>query len=267
MTQSRFDENSSDARTFSELIFGEHLLLLAFVVFTLLGVFLAWSYFGRTIDNPLSRVPASSPIAAVAASNGLPGSTVIQRHTNTTGPTLIGIIAGHKESDSGAVCDDGLTEASVNLKLAELLVTKLLDKGIAAEILDEFDARLTPGYGGTAVVSIHADSCTGPGGQLSGFKTAASSAPDSALLQECIETVYAQETGLAYNVNTITNHMTNYHVFGRLTHGEGALELDRPAIIVEAGFLGGDRDILTNRAEVPASALANGISCFVERVP
>ena len=267
MTQSRFDDNSPDARTFSELILGEHLLLLAFVVFTMLGAFLTWSYFGRTIDNPLSRVPATAPIAAVSASNGLPGSTVIQRHANTTGPTLIGIIAGHKESDSGAVCEDGLTEASVVLNISELLISKLREKGIAAEILDEFDPRLTPEYDATAVVSIHADSCQGPGGSLSGFKTAASGAPNSALLQECIETVYAQETNLAYNVNTITNHMTNYHVFNRLAHAEGASDLDTPAIIVETGFLGGDRDILTNRSDVPATALANGISCFVERVP
>ena len=59
-----------------------------------------------------------------------------------TGGLRVGLIAGHKGNDSGAVCDDGLTEAEINLKVAELTAERLQRQGIRVEILDEFDRQL-----------------------------------------------------------------------------------------------------------------------------
>jgi hypothetical protein len=70
----------------------------------------------------------------------------------------IGIVAGHSGNDSGAVCDDGLTEASINANVANLVRDILVRQGYKVDLLQEFDPRLA-GYKALALVSIHADSC------------------------------------------------------------------------------------------------------------
>ncbi|MEJ5199653.1 MAG: N-acetylmuramoyl-L-alanine amidase, partial [Anaerolineae bacterium] len=80
----------------------------------------------------------------------------------------IGIVAGHSGNDAGAVCPDGLTEAQVNMAVAEAVVRELRARGATVDLLAEFDERL-PGYRGDAFVSIHADSCAV---ELSGYKVA-----------------------------------------------------------------------------------------------
>ncbi len=231
--------------------------MLAFVICVAFGVFLTYYYFGQSADSPLNRIPETQPIAAAADnSSSLQQGFVIQRHTNSPGPIIIGLIPGHSNFDSGAVCDDGLQEVVVTIGIIDQVSTYLIDRGIDAEILDEYDPRLTTDYFAEAVVSVHADSCQGAGADLSGFKTAASPTANSPILQDCIERTYGEQTGLTYNVNTITNHMTEYHLFGRLSS-------EVPSIIIEAGFLGGDRDLLTHRSDIPAKAIGDGILCFV----
>jgi N-acetylmuramoyl-L-alanine amidase len=48
----------------------------------------------------------------------IPSRPVQQRLAQSPGPLRVGIIAGHAGFDSGAVCDDGLTEVEVNATIA-----------------------------------------------------------------------------------------------------------------------------------------------------
>ena len=59
----------------------------------------------------------------------------------------IGIVAGHWGNDSGAVCENGTTEADVNLKIATLVQQKMTALGFETDLLKEFDPIGVPsGY-------------------------------------------------------------------------------------------------------------------------
>ena len=47
----------------------------------------------------------------------------------------IGIVAGHWGNDSGAVCDDGLTEEKVNLQIATLVMQNLVKENYEVDLL------------------------------------------------------------------------------------------------------------------------------------
>ena len=170
--------------------------------------------------------------------------------------TRIGIVAGHSGYDSGAVCPDGLTEAEVNLAIATRTAERLRHAGAEVDLLEVFDARLH-GYRADAFVSIHADSCEG---ELSGFKVARvdqSAVPQAEdRLVDCLWQWYEQVTGLSPHPGSITYDMRDYHAFR---------EIDplTPGAIIEVGFLGGDRRLLTNQPERLARGVAEGILCFL----
>jgi N-acetylmuramoyl-L-alanine amidase len=170
----------------------------------------------------------------------------------------IGIIAGHSGNDSGAICPDGLQEVGINLEVARRVVALLAQYGWGADLLDEFDVRLNS-YQADALLSIHADSCSFPG--KSGFKiTRAESGLHTAsadTLVDCVIRHYAERTGLAFDADTITYDMTRYHAY---------YEIDRntPAAIIEIGFLLDDREILTQRPDVVAQGIVDGLRCFIE---
>ena len=172
----------------------------------------------------------------------------------------IGIVSGHRGNDSGAVCPDGLTEASVNLSVAELVVQNLRALGYTVDLLDEFDPRLND-YQAAALVSIHANTCQDFGQPVSGFLIAASSTRISSRqaddkLVSCIAQSYAADTGLKQLTGTTTD-MTDYHSFR---------EIDpfTPAAIIELGFLLGDRQILTQHPDVLARGVTDGVLCFIQ---
>lgn len=169
----------------------------------------------------------------------------------------IGIIAGHTGNDAGAVCPDGLQEVDINLGIARRVVALLVQKGWQVDLLEEFDVRLN-GYEADALLSIHADSCNVPG--KTGFKVARA---ESGHLSEvgdrlvaCISEHYATQTGLEFDPYTITFDMTRYHIF---------YEIDQttPAAIIEAGFMLDDRELLTERPDVAARGIADGLICFI----
>lgn len=170
-----------------------------------------------------------------------------------TGGLRVGLIAGHKGNDSGTACDDGLTEAEVNLKVAELTAARLQRQGMTVDILDEFDDRLR-GYKAAALVSIHADSCQS---DFSGFKVANQEGGTEASqrLTACLWDSYEAATGLDRHLSTITKDMTNYHAFREIA-------LDTPAAIIELGFMNTDRAILADQPELAAQGIANGLLCF-----
>ena len=171
----------------------------------------------------------------------------------------IGIVAGHWGNDSGSVCLDGLTEESVNLKIAEMVRKDLLDAGYDVDLLQEFDARLN-GYQALALVSIHNDSCEYINDQATGFKVAAAVSsvfPEKApRLTACMTQRYQAATGLPFHYNTVTADMTDYHAFREINGST-------TAAIIETGFLNLDRDILTNHTDKVAKGVTDGILCFV----
>lgn len=188
-----------------------------------------------------------------------PRVPVTQRLAQGPGPLRIGIIAGHRGNDSGAVCEDGLTEVQVTTSLAQRLAARLQSYGITIDLMDEFDSRLD-GYDATAVVSIHADSCDYINDLATGFKISGSPYTDSSRLVACMEQEYALSTELPYHPTSITPHMTNYHAFRKLGTGT-------PAIIVEVGFLNLDRELLTSPNDTIIEGLTNGIFCQLGKTP
>jgi N-acetylmuramoyl-L-alanine amidase len=167
----------------------------------------------------------------------------------------IGIVAGHREHDSGTVCADGLTEASVNEAIADGVVAALRRRGAQVDLLAEFDERLT-NYQVDAFLSIHADSCQS---ELSGFKVAsADDAHESASrrLGACLWQRYEQATGLARNLDTITDDMRLYHAFHQIAPGT-------PAAIIETGFMDKDRALLTDDHQRAVDGIVDGLECFL----
>ena len=235
---------------------------LVFLGFAIAGMFTVYWYFTPTFGVPENVSAATLSVAAPPEGSlsapiykDAPSNPVIQRLAQSPGPLRVGIISGHKDSDSGAVCEDGLTEADLNLNLAEKVVANLNAKGVSTDLLAEFDPRLD-GYYATALISIHADSCEYYGEEATGFKIAGSSFTNSEALSICVENAYREATELPYHANTITEHMTNYHAFRKISLGT-------PAIILETGFMNLDRELLTTNADVPVVGITNGILCYL----
>ena len=177
----------------------------------------------------------------------------------------VGIVSGHRgpqvPPDPGAVCPDGLTEASITFAVSQLVVVNLRSRGYSVDLLDEFDPRLD-NYQAAALVSIHANTCqVWPGEVVSGYLIARAAARNSAqgnddLLVNCIAQYYAQMTGLQRR-DGVTVDMSDYHTF-REIHPL------TPAAIIELGFLLADRPILTGKQEEMAQGITDGILCFLE---
>jgi N-acetylmuramoyl-L-alanine amidase len=237
-----------------------NVLLLIFLAVAASGMLAVYYYFSPA-GGTAEVVAAGSLAGGLSAPliKPVPAVPVAQRLAQSPGPLRIGIISGHRGNDSGAVCADGLTEAQVVEDIATQVIADLQERGIRADLLDEFDPRLN-GYSATALVSIHADSCDYVNDLATGFKIAGSSYTDSSRLSICVEEAYTRDTQLPYHANTITPHMTDYHAFREIAPGV-------PAIILETGFLNLDRDFLTRRADVAAKAVSDGILCYIGEVP
>jgi N-acetylmuramoyl-L-alanine amidase len=218
-------------------------------------LFTAWmpdSIFAANLSEKLSLILTPQP----ANVNAL----------NTPQPQLrIGIVAGHSGNDSGAVCRDAtgqvtLTEADVNMKIASMVQKQLVDRGLQVDLLNEFDTRLN-GYRAVALVSIHNDSCDYVNDQATGFKVSASmdtrDVNRATRLTACLVDRYERSTGLPFHAGSITGDMREYHAFS---------EIDPNTItaIIETGFLNLDREILTNRTDLVADGIVQGILCFVQ---
>lgn len=236
-----------------------NLSLLAFLAISVAAMLGAYFYFSPA-SGVAEVVAAGSSMGALSApfAKPVPPRPVLQRLTQSPGPIRIGVISGHKGNDSGAVCADGLTEAEVNENIAVRVISALQTRGIAADLLTEFDPRLE-GYVATALVSIHADSCDYINDLATGFKIAGSGYTDSSALSICVEEAYRQATQLSYHANTITLDMTDYQAFRRISAGV-------PAIIIEVGFMNLDRPMLTEQPDRVAGGITDGLWCYLEQI-
>ncbi len=191
-----------------------------------------------------TNVPTVQPTA-------LPTPNYLQR---------IGVVSGHRgpQNDPGAVCPDGLTEASINFEVATRVVRALRGLGYSVDLLDEFDTRLD-NYRAAVLVSIHTNTCRDFGERVSGFLVSKAAVRPSGgvddLLAECIALHYGRIVGLERRFN-LTRDMTDYHTF-REIHPL------TPAAIIELGFMKDDREILTTRQDDMAQALVEGVLCFL----
>jgi len=172
------------------------------------------------------------------------------------GKIRVGIVAGHWQNDSGAVCPDGLEEVEINLDVAERTVGLLRRAGYRVDLLAEFDPALE-GYEADVFLSIHADSCVEG---VSGFKIAR--LPDSRVAEKADRLVdalyreYADVTDLEPHVHTITYDMREYHAFHEISP-------ETPGAIIEVGFMGEDRYLLTRRPDLAARGIARGIIAYL----
>ncbi len=176
----------------------------------------------------------------------------------------IGIVAGHNGNDSGAVCTDengnvNLTEADVNLKIANIVRDRLISLGYQVDLLNEFDTRLS-GYRAVALVSIHNDSCEYINDQATGFKVASSMETRdlnrAQRLTACLVDRYTRITGLTFHAGSITADMREYHAFSEI-------DPNTVTAIIETGFLYLDRDILTRETDRVAEGVIQGILCYI----
>jgi N-acetylmuramoyl-L-alanine amidase len=231
-------------------------LYMVYLVVALIGLLVVYFWFSP-IGNRDTLARADTGQLAILPPKALPTLPPSQRSPQGAGRIRIGIVAGHSGFDSGAVCPDGLTEASINLEVAQSVIAQLDAEGIKIDLLEEYDQRLE-GYVASAIISIHADSCIYP--EASGFKVASlegSTNPDNKLLVECIATAYGHRTGLRFHANSITFDMTQYHVFNTIAP-------QTPGAIIEVGFMLTDRELLTEHPDLVAQGIVDGIHCFLQ---
>jgi N-acetylmuramoyl-L-alanine amidase len=169
---------------------------------------------------------------------------------------MVGLVAGHWQNDSGAVCADGLQEVEINLDIARRVAALLRQRGYRAEVLPEFSPKLN-GYQAAAFLAIHSDSCVE---ELSGFKIARMTHAEDPEVEDRLVAAlyesYEKATGLKPHLNTITDDMRQYHALRRIAP-------DTPGAIIECGFMGGDRILLTEQPDRVAEGIANGLVKFV----
>ncbi len=225
---------------------------VAILVATLFTLWTPANLFSGSLAQKMAIALQPSPTAPASA---VPGDT-------TTTPTVnpqIGIVAGHWGNDSGAVCQDGLTEASVNLEIATLVKNTLVGQGFDVDLLQEFDERLSQ-YRAGVLVSIHNDSCDYINDEATGFKVAAAlnstNPEESNRLVACMTDRYQKVTGLRFHYNSITADMTQYHAYNEI-------DTSTTAAVIETGFLNLDRQMLTEHTDLIAQGITEGILCFV----
>lgn len=226
-------------------------------------------------SQSVESTATSEPTRSAGVNAVTPSPTTAPTATPAATPTAaahvprIGIVAGHwwldeggqQSLDVGGVCDEGtanqLTELEVNLEVAQRVVFELERAGYQADLLQEWDERLN-GYQADVLLSIHADACLYP--EASGFKVARVS--DSHVpevedrLVACLIDRYGARTGLALHEGSITPDMTRYHTFYEI-------HPFTPGAIIETGFMLTDRPLLTQRPDLVAQGIIDGILCFL----
>lgn len=222
-------------------------------------VFTAWTPASFLSPGVAQQIAEAIRISALQT----PTPTALPTSTPVVAVPRIGLVAGHRGNDSGAVCPDGLTEAAVNLDIATRVQQGLVANGFEVDLLDEFDKRLER-YEALAVVSIHNDSCEYINELATGFKVAGAldtGAKDKAQrLVACLTERYAGRTGLPFHMGSVTPDMTQYHSFYEVNS-------TTPIAIIETGFLNLDRKILTEEPYRVAQGVIEGILCYALNEP
>lgn len=245
----RSKQVSGSGRLFAQVI--SSVIGVGVITATLFSLWMPGSLMPGNLQNRMAQAANPSQAEALTATPApLPLGFPVKK---------IGIVVGHRGSDSGAVCSNGLTELEVNSNVATFAQMKLIDMGYDVELLDEFDPRLKD-YQAGLLLSIHADSCDYINDSATGFKVAAAlsetKSENSSRLVQCIADRYANITGLRYHYQSVTNDMTRYHAFSEI-------DPNTTAGIIEIGFLNLDQAILTSNPELLADGIVAGIKCYM----
>jgi N-acetylmuramoyl-L-alanine amidase len=175
----------------------------------------------------------------------------------------LGILVGHWGKDDGWICPDGVREVDINLRIGTLAQQELAREGYIVDLLQENDPRLIQ-YQALALVSVHTDTCEFLTDSASGFKVApalASLQPEKAsVLTACLIDRYANVTGLSYQYNEVTADMSSYHPFDEVNS-------ITPIVVIEAGYLNLDRQILVEKPDLLAFGIASGVLCYIRGEP
>jgi len=181
--------------------------------------------------------------------------------TPTPLPPPIALLAGHSGGiDTGAICPDGLREVDITTDVAHRARAILEARGYRVDILAEFDQRLSAvkrDYAPRAFLAIHVDSCVN---YASGYKVAraefSANPVEDDRLTRCVSSAYAAATQLPFHAGSITRDMTHYHALNEIND-------QTPGAIIELGFLGSDHDLLTNKRDVLAMGISDGIDEYL----
>lgn len=174
----------------------------------------------------------------------------------------IAIVAGHWGFDSGHVCApelNNLREVDVNLRIATHLRDILTRRGYKVDLFREFDPELTD-YVGMALIAIHNDTCEYLNGNASGYKLSPIGAvaypAESRNLLTCLNDRFARVTGQKYAGNVISSDPEPFYDYH---------ELDdyTTAAIIEPGYLNLDYRFLTEKTELIARGIADGLVCYL----
>lgn len=228
-------------------------LSVAILIASLFTIWTPATLFNSRLSESLSKAMANQV-----------KSTEYMRPTITPRPLQhIAIVSGHWEDGKGFECQDGSTEADINLNIATMVQQRLVAEGFTVDLMKEQDSRLMQ-YTGLLVLSIHADSCAYIDDSATGFKVASSyyTPSDSTKanrLVSCMIDRYANDTGLSY-VNGVTDDMTEYHTFDEVN-------TNTPTVIIETGYLNLDYDLLTKQPDTVAKGITNGILCYLKNQP
>lgn len=217
-----------------------------------------------TIWTPASLFDSRLAESLSKAVNNRQQSTQYVRPTPTSRPIPhIGLVAGHWEDSNGFECSDGIKESDINLNIATMVQQRLVAEGFTVDLMKEKDTKLMQ-YSGLLVLSIHSDTCKYIDNTATGFKVASSYYTDeysvkANRLVTCMVDRYSSETGLRF-INEITDHMSTYHTFDEIN-------INTPTIIMEAGYLNLDKDLLIKQPDKVAKAITDGVLCYLRNEP
>ncbi|HEV8535495.1 MAG TPA: N-acetylmuramoyl-L-alanine amidase [Candidatus Limnocylindria bacterium] len=232
-------------------------------------------------DDPWSAAaPPGGAVVETPGPTASPNATGIIRipvpKAIPTGLRRVGIQAGHWKTDevpdelrrlvpqTGALWE-GVTEAEINLDIAQRVAVILNSNGIAVDVLP---TTVPAGYVADAFVALHGDS--DGVGEWSGFKMAHGSrrGPYEDLLLTAVRDSYWAATGLEYDGTHITANMRGYFAFSwsRYRH---AVAAHTPAVILEMGYVSHDHDraLMLDEPDRLASGIATGIMRFLDATP
>ena len=228
-----------------------------------------------------SQVALASVAPAASIAPLAPSPTPEIKYTRVpkptlTGPRRVGIQAGHWLTTQAppelwrliaqtGTSWGGVNEVDINLDVAKRIKAILEPKAIVVDVLP---TTIPPGYLADAFVSLHGD---GDGtGERSGFKMAyvTRRTPYEQDLLLDIKDIYKKATGLEYDPAYVSRSMLGYYAMS-WQRNKYATNPHTPSVILEMGYVSNDNDrgIMTEKADVVASAIANGILRFLDEHP
>lgn len=248
---------------------------IALVFFVLIIGIISNIYFQNSTQIPYGAPPYSeddfseSPIYP----RGIEKFGDLRNWKRPEGPPKIGIQVGHwKNSElpdelenirgNAGASNKGVSESEVMHKIAMITKEILEEEGYIVDILP---ATVPPAYIADAFIALHADGSTTVA--TNGFKIASSRRDytgNSDELVLALEEAYSSGVGFPKDPN-ITRNMTAYYAFSWWRY-EHSIHPMTPAAIVETGFLTNpfEAAILINSPQIPAKAIAEGVSEFIK---